>query len=297
MKSEKLLQDAYDIHVHCEPDVVPRSQNLIAIEKSAARLGMAGVLLKEHATSTVGRAFALNRLPAAKIAFYSSLALNPPVGGINPCAVESALRAGVDVVYFPTYGARNHIRIWGAGKPPTAFPLPHERYRGISIFKRDQQLKPECEVIARLISRFDAVMATGHLSPQESLALLRLGRDCGVERLVVTHPSEPVTRFSLEQQKQAIDMGALIEHCFFAVTDSCPGDVALEEIGDQIRQIGVKHCILSSDLGQPANGPVVEGFAYYLRQLSNLGFSDEELRVMIVENPRRLLGDKPRSGL
>jgi len=281
--------------VHCEPDVVPRSQNLITIEKSAAELGMAGVLLKEHTTSTVGRAFVLNRLSAAKVSFYSSLALNPPVGGINPCAVESALRAGVDVIYFPTYGARNHIRIWGAGRPPTAFPLPHERYTGLSIFKRDKQLKPECQAIAGLISQYDAVMATGHLSPEESLSLLRLGRDCGVKRLVVTHGSEPVTPFSLEQQKQAVDLGALIEHCFFAVTESCPGDVTLAEIGDQIRQIGVQHCIVSSDFGQPANGPVAEGFAYYLNQLSNLGFSDEEFRMMIVENPRRLLGKKPRS--
>jgi hypothetical protein len=214
---------------------------------------------------------------------------------MNPCAAESALRTGVDVIYFPTYGARNHINIWGAGKPPTAFPLPYGDYAGLSIFKEDRQVKPECKRIVEMIAHYDAVMATGHLSPAESLSLLHLGRDCGLSRMLVTHASEPVTFLSIEQQQEAVGLGAMIEHCFFAVTESCPGTVSLYEMADQIRQIGIQHCILSSDFGQPANGPVVEGFAYYLGELSKLGFDDEELRAMIVENPQRLLGEKPRS--
>ena len=68
--------------------------------------------------------------------------------------------------------------------------------------------------------------------------------------------------------------------------------ISLAQIGDQIRQVGVKHVILSSDFGQVANGPVVAGFARYLGQMLRLGFTEAEIRTMITENPRSLLEDR-----
>ena len=131
MKVDYLLKEAFDIHVHCTPDVIARVQDLGQLAGSVAEAGMGGMLIKDHTTSTVGRVYALNRMRPQGCRFFSALALNPPVGGINPSAVESALREGADVIYFPTYGAKNHIAIWGAGKPPTAFPLPAGDYRAI----------------------------------------------------------------------------------------------------------------------------------------------------------------------
>jgi hypothetical protein len=250
---------------------------------------MTGMLIKEHTTSTVGRVYALNHMGTGGVRFFSSLALNPPVGNLNPSAVESALRAGVDVVYFPTYGAKNHINIWGAGKPPTAFPLPGEGYQGSSILDSEGSMRPECEPILKLIAHYNGVLGTGHLSPKESLMLLDAARRFGVKRMVVTHASEPVSDMPPEQQREAVALGAFIEHCFFAVTESCPNAIALQTIADQIREVGVQHSILSSDFGQVANGPVVEGFSHYLEKMLGLGFTDEELREMIVTNPRRLL--------
>jgi hypothetical protein len=289
MKIEAILAGAYDIHVHCTPDVVPRSQDLLDLARAGNAAGMAGILVKEHTTSTVGRAYALNHMGTGGVRFFSSLALNPPVGNLNPSAVESALRAGVDVIYFPTYGAANHIHIWGAGKPPTAFPLPRRNYQGVSILDSEGKMKPECEPILNLIARHDGVLATGHLSPEESLVLLEAARSGGVTRMVVTHASEPVSPMSLDQQRQAVSLGAFIEHCFFAVTESCPNAIALGTIADQIREVGVEHCILSSDFGQVANGPVVEGFSHYLEKMRGLGFTAEALREMIVTHPRQLL--------
>lgn len=93
-----LLEGAFDLHVHCSPDVVPRAQDLFDLAGSAHRAGMAGVGLKDHTTATVGRCHALNRMYPAGPQFYSSLALDPPVGGLNPSAVEAALASGVDIV-------------------------------------------------------------------------------------------------------------------------------------------------------------------------------------------------------
>ena len=82
MKTNRLLEGAYDIHVHAAPDVVPRAMDLRQLCREAEQAGMAGILLKDHCTSTVGRAAALNLMGSGACRFYSALALNPPQSGI-----------------------------------------------------------------------------------------------------------------------------------------------------------------------------------------------------------------------
>ena len=98
------LKDAYDLHVHCSPDVVPRSQSFLEVAQAARDAGMAGVGLKDHTTSTVDRCFALNRLFPNGPRFFSSIALNAPVGGLNPAAVEAALANGIDIPWYVENG-------------------------------------------------------------------------------------------------------------------------------------------------------------------------------------------------
>ncbi len=290
MKIETLLAGSFDLHVHAAPDVVPRARNLVELAKEASAATLGGMLVKDHTTSTVGRCFTMNQITHGRPRFLSSLALNPPVGGLNPVAVESALRAGASVIFFPTYGAANHIARWGAGKPPTAFPLPPPPFSGIALGETTGRLRAECEAILRLIAAHGATLATGHLAPEESLELLKLARACEVRSMWVTHVSESVVAMSPEQQREAARLGAFLEHSFFAVTDRCPGAVSLETIAEQIRFTGVEQVILTSDLGQTANLPPVEGFRHFVETMRRVGFSAEELRVMIHDNPRRMLG-------
>jgi hypothetical protein len=292
MKTETLLRGAYDLHIHAQPDVVRRAQDLPSLAKAAAQAGMAGLLIKDHTTSTVGRCYTMNRALDGGPRFFSGLALNPPVGGLNPSAVESALRAGVDVIFFPTYGAAHHITRWGAGQPPTAFPLPEGEYTGISIFDANSLTHAECEPILRMIAAHDAVLASGHLSVPETLALLRLANRCGVKRMLVNHVTESVIAMSVEDQKEAVRLGAFIEHSFFALTASCPQRVPLSRMCEQIRQLGVGQVILTSDFGQVANPLPVEGFAFHLDQMRAQGFSTDELRVMIHDNPKKIISGR-----
>jgi hypothetical protein len=291
-KLEKLhlLEGAYDIHLHASPDLIPRAMDLKQLCIEAEKAGMAGILLKDHCTSTVGRVAALNLMSSGTCRFFSSLALNPPVGSLNPTAVEAALRAGTDVIYFPTYGAAHHIGIWGAGKPPTAFPLPESRFAGTVIIDDNNALKPEVLDILKLIADQNAILATGHISAKESLILLRKAKELAVKKMLVTHASESVPAFTIDQQKEAIELGALIEHSFFAVTPSCPHRISLEKMRDTIRQIDAAHVILSSDFGQAANGNPVENFQRHLEKMVGLGFDKEEIRQMICVKPEELLG-------
>ena len=289
MITPRLLEGAYDIHVHASPDVIPRAMDLRQLCNEAESAGMAGILLKDHCTSTVGRVAALNLMSSGACRFYSALALNPPVGSLNPTAVSAALRAGTDVIYFPTYGAAHHISIWGAGKPPTAFPLPKNHFEGLVIIDENNALKPEVLDILKLIAEHDAILATGHMSAKESLMLLRKAKEMAIERMVVTHASESVPAISVAQQNEAIELGALVEHSFFATTPSCPSRLSLESMRDMIRQVGVDHVILSSDFGQTANGNPVKNFLHHLEKFVDLGFDESEIKQMICLNPKKIL--------
>ena len=289
MDLQTLLHGAYDLHVHASPDVVARKQDAVDLGHAAAFMGMAGVGIKDHTFSTAGRAYVLNRMFPQGPMFLACMALNPPVGGLNPSAVESFLREGGKILYMPTYGARNHIERWGCGKPPTNFPLP-DGYEGISLLDASGNLVPECDPIIELVAQHDAVLATGHISPEESMAVLKRARDLKVRRLLVTHVSESVTDMSMDLQKQAVTMGAMIEHCFFGLTDACPGILTLEQIRDQVLELGAEYVILTSDFGQVSNLAPVEGFGMYLQKLAAVGVPEEAIRMMIRTNPQKLLG-------
>jgi hypothetical protein len=51
------------------------------------------------------------------------------------------------------------------------------------------------------------------------------------------------------------------------------------------RRVGAERCVLSTDLGQTINPPVVEGFAMFAQTLLDGGFTGEEIRRMAVTNP------------
>lgn len=286
MRGEELLRGACDLHVHCAPDVVPRALDAFDLARAAQEAGMAAIGLKDHTTSTVGRCHMLNRLYPAGPRFVSSIVLNPQIGGLNPAAVEAALAAGADIVYFPTFAARHHLECLGAGITPV--PHPKAGFEPLTILKDGKLCAPVRAIVAE-IAAHDAVLATGHISPAESLALLAFAASVGVRHMIVTHASESVPNMSVADQLRCVGYGARIEHSFLAVTPCCPGTIPLEVVAGQIREVGIEHCILSSDFGQVANGPPVQAFGAHVEKLRGLGFTDREIRRMIVENPLSLV--------
>ena len=287
-QTSALLRGAYDLHVHCAPDVIPRAQDLLELAEEASMAGMAGVLIKDHTSSTVGRAYALNRLYPQGPRFLSALVLNPPVGALNSFAVEAALRQGVDVVYLPTYAAKHQIDVLGPDGFAPAFPRP-EGFEGIAVLDQAHEVDAELLAILDLIARHDAVLATGHISTQEILDLLRAAQWYGIRRVLVTHASHAVPAMSISEQRQAVTYGAFIEHCLMPTIKRGPGAIPVEVIRDQVRAVGAEHVILSSDLGQADNGPVVAGFARCLERLIEAGLTEDEVRVMIADSPAKLL--------
>jgi hypothetical protein len=283
-----LLRGAYDIHVHCAPDVIPRAQDLLELAEEASQAGMAGLLIKDHTSSTAGRAHVLNRLYPRGPLFLSALVLNPPVGALNALAVEAALRQGVDVVCLPTYAAKHQIDVLGPEGFPPAFPRP-EGFEGIAVLDEAKEVDAELLTILDLVATHDAVLATGHVSTREVLALLKAAQWYGIRRVLVTHASHAVPAMSVPEQRQAASYDAYIEHCLMPTIKRGADAIPTETIRDQVRAVGIEHVILSSDLNQTDNGPIVAGFARCLEGLLDAGLTEDEIRVMIADNPAKLL--------
>lgn len=278
----ELLQGAWDMHLHAGPDVVPRVQRADEVLADAAAAGMAAIGLKDHCGSTAALAAVLDaRSGPGGPRIFGSVTLNPPVGGVNPAAVEAALRAGARVIWFPTYAAQRHLE--RLGRAP--FPQP-VRPTGWTVRDSAGELRPGVVEVCALAAQHDAVVATGHLAPEEALDLLSVARGCGVRRRILTHASLGVTSAGLAVQRAAVEGGAWVEHCVLALT---PGERACTEaeMAGQIVELGPENVVLTSDLGQPANGPVVAGYGAGLARLVAAGLPIAAARLVSSANPRR----------
>lgn len=59
---KELIKGAYDMHIHSEPDVLPRKFDDIVLAEHATAAGMAGVVLKSHYICTADRANLINKM-------------------------------------------------------------------------------------------------------------------------------------------------------------------------------------------------------------------------------------------
>jgi uncharacterized protein DUF6282 len=294
-RARDLVAGAYDTHVHVSPDVVPRIIDDVSLARRFKDVGMAGFVLKSHYVQTGERA-AVVRAAVPGIDAIGALALNAPVGGMNPVAVEIAGRSGARVVWFPTMDAINQREtieeIPAGAKPPMWLALMNElSAEGINpapveVVDAEGEILPAVRNVLRIIAKHDLVLATGHLSATEIMKLVPIASQAGINRIVVTHPEFPSQRLSVDQQRELIGYGALMERCF---TTAYTGKISWEEIIANIIEVGPEHSLISSDLGQPTNPPVEDGLALMADFLLRAGISEDDVHRMAVTNSVHIL--------
>ena len=274
----RALAGAIDIHVHGDPDSFARSIDVLEVARLSEERGLRGIVLKNHYDATAGLAF-LARKAAPGLEIFGGIALNRPVGGINPAAVQhmtEVVGGWGRVVWMPTFDAENHVRSQSEDRP-------------FVRVSSGGTLLPEVIDVIGLIADHGLVLATGHSAPEESLLMLREARRQGVQQMVVTHPMHRYVGMDLAQMRAAAREGAFLEFVGSNVTEA-DGPARLDRFAEVIRQVGPEFCILSSDLGQLGNPFPPGGFADFILALGARGFSDEELDLMSKRNPARLLG-------
>ncbi len=275
---DRLMEGALDIHVHCAPDPrVERRGSAIDVARQALDMGMRGMVLKSHEYPTQPMAYTASQAVPG-ITLIGGVALDVEVGGLNPMAVESTAKMGGRVVWMPTFSARADRQHKGLSG-------------GISILDDDGKLVPEVYPILESIKAHDMVLATGHLSTDESMALVSEARNMAIERVVVTHATTMSfwTGMTLEDMKTLASMGAYIEHCLHVMMPltyrMMPRDLV-----DTITAIGMERCIVSTDFGQDFHPMPAEGLRMGIATLLQAGLEEVEVGMLVKDNPARLLG-------
>jgi len=174
------------------------------------------------------------------------------------------------VVWMPTVCAEAHLNVtkrrdimleWGVKEEHSRLFAPGE---GIRIVDDEGQPIPGLARALAIIARHDLVLASGHLSHDETILLVRLAHEAGVKRIVLTHPLfqstelEPATVARLWR-----DYGAYAELCF---VNLAMDNLEISQYVELIEAVGPEGCILSSDVGQPFSPPVGEGAARIFRR-------------------------------
>lgn len=275
--SAQSLTGVVDIHVHADPDSIPRSIDAIDLAKLARSRGLRALVLKNHYEPTASLAY-LVRKEVPGIEIFGGIALNRTVGGVNPSAVERMTRVKGGwgrVVWMPTFDAENQVRYSKENRP------------FVSVAKNGELL-PEVKEVIAIVAKNKLILATGHSSPEENLLLIRAAKDAGVDRIVVTHAMLPPVKMTVEQMQQAANLGAYLEFVYNALIGPNKA-FDMKEYAAALRAVGPERCILSSDLGQAGNPLHPDGLEAFFRGLREHGFSQQEIETMAKTNPAKLL--------
>ena len=232
-----------------------------------------------HAYPT-GPIAVLMQKQAAALRVFGGICCDHEVGGLNPAAVEVALRTGAKVVWMPTFSSipdRRKLQLPGPG-----IALLDERARPVSALHE----------ILRLVKAYDAVVATGHVDLPELFALADACRDIDA-RLVMTHALETQVGadHTLGHVVEMADRGAMIE---FTYLSCMPGGFAATHAPDvfarAIATVGPARAIMSTDFGQDRSPHPAIGMRMFIDEMLSAGLREADVDLMARRNPARLLG-------
>lgn len=292
---ERLLDGGVDLHVHPYPSPFPRRMDAAEAAQRAADAGMRAIVVKSHHHDTAMDVAALREhgISSSGIDVFGGIALNTQVGGLNPHAVNLCLAMGGKVVWFPTIASPKHIEHHRA-HPQLKFPqlavdlIPEEP---IDVFANDDgALRPEVHAILAMIAEADAVLASGHMPARSIIAVFEAAKEHGVRRMIVNHPNF-VIEATKDEVKRLAELGALIEHslCMYD-EESSFHNWEIDTLVDWIRWVGPERSSLGSDLGQANNPFPADSFRKICSRLLEAGMTEREVRMLVADNPARLLG-------
>ena len=287
-----LMQGAVDLHVHSGPSIMPRQVDHFQAVEEAAAAGMRGILFKDHHYSVAPFIPIMERvLGYHNVAMFGGLVLNNSVGGLDPYVVDSNLKHGAKLIWMPTAHAANHIRSsfrktrLAANiqlKPPIAITVLDDKGEILDVVKQ----------ILNSIAEFDAILSSGHLHVYEIWKLFTEAKKRGVKRLLINHPMYGL-HFTYDDIKELAEFGALVEQSACLYVDSRFNVFSAQELKEHILAAGVAHSSIGSDLGQVDNPTPVEGMRQAIKLCLALGFTEDDVRTMVRDNPSRLVGLAP----
>lgn len=287
---DRLMRGAIDFHVHAGPDPFhERPLNALNLAWHAREMGMRATVLKCHSYGTAPLAQVVNQV-VPDFLLVGSLVVNEGVGGLNPEVVEIAAKTGAKVIWMPTSSSTTDTRMRNGGGGH--YPIRVSQFasdEGIALIGQDGKLVSRIIPILEIMKSYNMVLGTGHISVPEIYAITDEARRMQV-KVTITHPLNEISGnlLTIEQQRELVGKGAYIEHTFINCMPWIQG-LKPETIVENVRAVGVEHCILSTDFGQTINPLPPEGFRIMLANMLRSGLAEEELEILVKINPARLL--------
>ena len=265
-----------DLHTHAAPSLLPRHGDDAATVAAEQAVGFSTIVLKAHEGSTVERA------TAAGDGVYGGIVLNSPVGGANPDAVEVAARLGGRVVWMPTVSARTHKA--GASSPELSVHRGFE-LRAVDVVAQDGTLLPHWYDVLDVVAAHDLLLASGHLSADETVVLFREAKRRGVQRLMVNHPKMAFLHWNdeasaaLQELDAHLELGILpdllgdADHASLTLTHSYPTSLL----------------VFGGDLGPAHHEPPATAVAPWLHDLETHVGTDTAVAITTTQTRSLLL--------
>ena len=288
----ELLQGAVDIHIHHGPDLYPRIQDAFELAQDAKAAGMRGVCLKTHNFPTAPMAL-LTRKHVPGIDIFGSITCNLEVGGVNPSAVEAAIKYEARQIWLPTIDSTNHALVTGSvGQHGRGLTIKG----GLSDYARKKprlfllddegNLAPALHEIFSMVADAGIILNLGHISFKEMTAIVPAAQRAGVKRIICDHPF--FSCLTLGQQSELADQGVWIN---FTAGELLPRwwRVSVADFAAAIRNVGVPRAVISSDCGQLHNPPMVEALRITCQLLLEDDFTADEIKRLLHHNPAELL--------
>lgn len=292
LEVDGILENAVDLHTHPGPSPLPRRVGIADLARDAAVSGFRAIVVKSHHHSMQTDVVALRKCGALPedIDVFGGIACNRTVGGLNPDAVELALRMGAKVVWMPTIASTAHhahehdpaqVRF-----PSTAVPLREPE--PIEVIGPDGRPVAAVGDVLEVVADEGAILNMGHLAADDIDLLIPFAQRFGIDRIVVSHPSF-IVGGSPARVTEWTRLGVTIEHCLSLLTSRRVVRMDREGLLTYIEAGGVSSTVISSDLGQKGNPLPLTAYRRVLRQLLDAGVAADDLHAMVATNPSSIL--------
>jgi hypothetical protein len=292
---DELLIGAIDVHHHGYPEITfeLRTRHDDDEELRVARdAGMSAIVFKSHMWPSIGRTYHLNRMVPG-IAAIPSITLNPIVGGLSPMAVESAARQGAAFLFMPTWGAAHDVSRRGMSNHMRHLlkrtDIPGD---GLRIVDESGRVKPEVVDCLAVAAEFGMAVASGHIAPRETVALTLAAKDQGIDTVLFQHPDSNSTAATRDEIREVARAGGTVELCALGLLPNFQR-ITMTEVLDIVGEITPAQCVMTTDYFFDWAPPASETLRMMAGTMLARGVSAADIRTMLCEVPRRLLGRSP----
>ena len=154
------------------------------------------------------------------------------------------------------------------------------------------KLSKACESVLNVIAEKQLVLATGHISIPEQIAVVREAHNLGIKHILINHPTLFRIGMDVRTQESLLKYGVIFERNYGGsrLPESKVFEKHFERNLRDIRYLGAESSIMATDLGQPFNCGWAEGFQEYIDFMYDHGVSEKDIDLMTRKNPAALLG-------